>query len=221
MRSSRLVALLAAVMAIVVVGCSSSSPNPGPSAPDSSQVTTASTPSTSGSSASPSASSSTTPATSSSSVPADPRVAAAVKAYDNFMATYAVSERHPPAGPDKPYVAGGDFPRYMFDPARSEYVGYVLNLTLAQLAYQGTPPTPRLSVTNADLAARPYPTVTLTDCPTAPASWKVVATSGPPPTTKTSPTAPPPYKATVTVIYYEKHWGVSKMTVDTSKTCQP
>lgn len=109
----------------------------------------------------------------------------------------------------------------MFDPARSEYVGYVLNLTLAQLAYQGTPPTPRLSVTNADLAARPYPTVTLTDCPTAPASWKVVATSGPPPTTKTSPTAPPPYKATVTVIYYEKHWGVSKMTVDTSKTCQP
>lgn len=219
MRTSHRVAFVSAAMAVVVAGCSSNTPNPGPSGTDGS--TTPSTSGTSGSPTAPTTSSTTTPATSSSSAPADPRVAAAVRAYDNFMATYAVSQQHPPATPDKPYVAGGDFPKYMFDPARSEYVGYVLNLTLAQLAYRGTPPMPRLSVTNADLAAKPYPTVTLTDCPTAPASWKVVATSGPPPTTKTSPKAPPPYKATVTVIFYEKRWGVSKMTVDTSKTCQP
>lgn len=109
----------------------------------------------------------------------------------------------------------------MFDPARGEYVGYVLNLTLAQLAYRGTPPTPRPSVTNVDLAAKPYPTVTLTDCPTAPGNWKVVATSGPPPTTKTAPKVPAPYKATVTVIFYEKRWGVSRMAVDSSRTCTP
>lgn len=221
MRGSRWVVLVAAAMAAALAGCSSNKPNPGPSAPDS-HVSSPSTTSASGGPTSPKTSAATTPATSSSSAPADPRVAAAVKAYDNFMAAYAVSEQHPPDSQGKPYVAGGDFTKYAFDPARIEYVSYILGLTQLQLAYRGTPPVPRVSVTNADLATKPYPTVTLVDCPTAPNNWKVVATSpGPPATTKTTPKAPPPYKATVTVIFYEKHWGVSKITTDTSRTCQP
>ena len=75
-------------------------------------------------------------------------------------------------------------------------------------------------MTNANLSAAPYPTVTVTDCPTAPASWKVIATSGPPPTTQT-PKVRPPYEVTAHVIFYEKHWGVSTLKVDDSRTCSP
>lgn len=220
MRRSRWVVLAAtAITAALLAGCSSSSPNPGPSASDSRATTTTST---SASSTPPSTGSQSTPPTSRSSTPADPRVAAAVKAYENFMAAYEVSEQHPPSSPAKPYVAGSDFTRYSFDPARIEYVSYIRGLMQLQVAYRGTPPVPRVFVTNVDLGAKPYPTVMLVDCPTAPDDWKVVATSpGPPATTKTAPKAPPPYKATVTVIFYEKRWGVYKIRTDTSRTCTP
>jgi hypothetical protein len=205
-------------MVAVIAGCSSSTPNPGPRASDSHGTSTT----TSGSTSTSPPSSSSPPSTTGSSAPADPRVAAAVKAYENFVAAYEVSQQHPPTAPNKPYVAGGDFTKYSFDPARIEYVGYILGLTQLQLAYRGTRPSPRVSVTNVNLAAKPNPTVTLIDCPTAPANWKIVATSpGPPPTTKTAPKAQPPYRAAVTVIFYEKRWGVQKITTDTSRTCTP
>jgi hypothetical protein len=143
-----------------------------------------------------------------------------VKAYESFVTAWQVSEQQPPAAPDKPYVAAGDFTKYAFDPARAEAVGDVLFLTEGHLKYVGTAPAVRVSVTNVNLAAKPYPTITVADCPTAPASWKVVATSGPPPTTKT-PKVQPPYEVTAQVIFYEKHWGVARMTADSSRTCSP
>jgi hypothetical protein len=136
------------------------------------------------------------------------------------MTAYGVSEQHPPAAPNKPYVPGGNFPKYSFDPARADSVGDILFLTQGNLKYEGTAPTVRASVTGVDLAAAPYPTVTVTDCPTAPENWKVVATSGPPPTIKT-PKVAPPYKVTAQVISYENHWGVYKLKVDDSRTCSP
>ena len=216
MRRSRWVLLVAAAMVAALAGCSSNTPNPGPTAPDSQVSSTGA----SGSSTSPKTGPATTSASSSTSAPADPRVAAAVKAYDNFMAAYQMSQRHPPSAPNKPYVAGGNFPLFAFDPARADTVGSILFLTEGNLKYEGTPPSHRVSVTHADLAAAPYPTVTVTDCPTAPASWKVVAIAGPPPTTKT-PKVPPPYRVTAQVIFYEKHWGVSTLKVDDSRTCSP
>jgi hypothetical protein len=215
-RSSPVLALLAAaIAAAAVAGCTSNSPNPGPSATDGQSTT----PGTSGSSTSPPTRSATTPQ-STTSTPADPRVAAALKAYESFVTAYQVSQQHPPAAPNKPYVAAGNFPKYSFDPARAETVSSILFLTEGNLKYEGTAPTHRVSVTNANLGAAPHPTVTVTDCPTAPASWKVVATTGPPPTTKT-PKVPPPYKVTAQVIFYEQHWGVSTLKVDDSNTCSP
>ena len=210
-RRSRWAALVAAAMtAALLAGCSSSSPNPGPSASDSRGTSS----STSGSTTTPPPTSGSPPATTSSSAPADPRVAAAVKAYESFMNAYNVAELHPT------YAAAGSFVKYSFDPARADASSEILFLVQGHLKYVGTPPTPRLSVAKVDLAAAPYPTVTVVDCPTAPASWKVVATSGPPPTTR-QPKARPPYKITAQVILYEKHWGVQKMTVDSTRTCSP
>jgi hypothetical protein len=143
-----------------------------------------------------------------------------VKAYESFVTAYQVSQHQPPSAPNKPYVANGNFPKYSFDPARADTVSSILFLTEGHLRYEGTPPAHRVSVTNANLGAAPYPTVTLTDCPTAPSSWRVVATSGPPPTTR-KPKVPPPYRVTAKVIFYEKHWGVSTLKVDDSRTCSP
>lgn len=217
MRKSRRVALLAAAMAAVITGCSSNTPNPGPSAPDS-QVTTPTTTSTSGGSTS-TTSPATTPPTSSSSAPADPRVAAAVKAYDNFIKATYVSYAHPPLKPGDPFPKGGDFRPYSFDPAQAKVLSYVLSLTLDGIEYRGTPPTPRVAVVSSQLAAQPYPTVTLTDCPTAPASWNAYYRATGKPVTDKPGQVKPPHLTTVTVIFYQKHWGVKKLTANASRTC--
>lgn len=205
--------------ALVAVGCTSSGGKPNPSASvRSTDPSSSSAPSTTSAT---STIPSSTPATS-RSAPADPRVAAAVKAYQAFATAFAISEQHPPKAASDPYAPGGNFPKYMFDPARAEYVGQILSLTQLQVAYRGTPPVPRVSVTNVDLGAKPYPTIVLGDCP-VPARWKVVATTpGAPPTVKSSPSsAPPPYLASVQMIFYRKHWGVSRIGTNTSKTCTP
>jgi hypothetical protein len=129
---------------------------------------------------------------------------------------------NPPKQVGDPLPGGGNFRPYSFDPVQGQTLSDVLSLTQLQVAYRGTPPVSRVSVTSVDLAAKPYPTVTLTDCPT-PANWKIVATSpGPPPTVKSSPSgAPAPNLATAKVIFYEKRWGVSTISTDTSRTCKP
>lgn len=219
MRRSLLVELAAAAAVVAIAGCSSSgSPKPGPTAPISQSTDLSTSPAASSSTSSTSAAPSTTPSKSTSA--ADPRVAAALSAYESFVKSYQVSERHPPSAANKPYVASGSFPRFSFDPVRADAVSYILFLTQSQLKYVGTAPATRASVMTVSLNATPYPTVTVSDCPTAPASWKAVATSGPPATTK-PPKVAPPYRVTAQVIYYEKHWGVYKQTVTSSKTCSP
>lgn len=214
-----MIASVLVCVGLVVTGCTSSTAKPGRSTNGSAAdpSTTSSTSTTRTTSAPPPS----TPTTS-SSTPADPRVVAAVRAYEAFAKAFAVSEQHPPKAANDPYAPGGNFPKYMFDPARAEYVGQVLSLSQLQVAYRGTPARPRASVTKVDLGAKPYPTVVVADCPVPP-KWKVVATTpGPPPTVKSSPAAaPPPYLATVQVIFYKKHWGVYKIATNTSTTCTP
>lgn len=129
---------------------------------------------------------------------------------------------HPPKKVGDPLPRSGNFRPYSFDPIQGQTLSDILSLTELQVAYRGTPPLSRVSVTSVDLAGKPYPTVTLTDCPTL-ANWKIVATSpGPPPTVKSSPSgAPPPHLATAKVIFYEKRWGVSRISTDASRTCKP
>lgn len=208
-----------ACVAFVVTSCTSSSPTPGPSPTDKSG--------TSGSGVSAPATSNTPPANSSStpspstSTYADPKIAAAVKAYRSFIEAYEFSQQHPPKAADAPYAHSGDFTKYSFDPIRAKIAGSILFLTQGHLAYHGTPPAPRPSVTGLAIAAKPYPTITIEDCPTAPANWKVVAISGQPPTSHRPSNAAPPYRITAQVIFYLKRWGVYKLTTNTARTCTP
>lgn len=137
-------------------------------------------------------------------------------AYLAFDAAATAATRDPAkfmAGKD-PSV---DFQRYAFDPFRGQYVSYVMGLARERVAYRGTPPQPRLSVVSVDLAAKPYPKVVLSNCETPAPMWREYVIK----TGKVVPEAnqvPPPYRVTIEVIYYEKHWGAYKVAIDRTKS---
>jgi hypothetical protein len=212
-----IVLLMAALSVTTIASCTSSgSANPGPSGSHSASTTPGDSRS-SGTTTAPT-SPSTSPSTS-SSTPADPRVAAALKAYINFDKTSDYAFVHPPKKVGDPLPPAGNFRPYTFDPARAQILSYVFSLTEGGIVYKGTPPTPRVSIVSAEPAAKPYPTVTMTDCPTAPRSWNAYYRATGKPTTDKPGRVKPPYLVTVKVIYYENHWGVQKVTPNASRTC--
>lgn len=75
-----------------------------------------------------------------------------------------------------------------------------------------------MKVTAINLAAKPYPTVVLTDCPTLAPTWQeyMVKTGAVVP--QQTQSVPPPYLVTVQVIQYHNHWGVQRVTPE-AKTC--
>ena len=142
-----------------------------------------------------------------------------MSSYTNFINAVNVTYANPPKKVGDPFPNGGNFRAYSFDPAQGQLINYVFSLTEGGIEYRGAPPTSRVSVVSADLVAKPYPTVTLTDCPTAPASWNAYYRKTGKPTTDKPSKVPPPYLVTVQVIYNEKHWGVKKLTPNASRTC--
>lgn len=151
----------------------------------------------------------------------DPEAQPAVDAYNAFMQATNAAEMAP-FGPDDAFDPAANYAQYSFDPARTDTSSYVYYLHDAGLALRGTPPATNVRVKRVKLAARPYPNVVLTDCATTTGSWlPYQAKSGKPVPTilPTGVTAPPPYRTTVTVIYYKKHWGVRLINVDRSTTC--
>jgi hypothetical protein len=166
----------------------------------------------------------TTPATSSPAsrlTPTiDPKAQPAVDAYLAYMAASNNALRKPRAlGQD--FAPGADYTKYSFDPERSEFSDYISQLSSQGLKMAGDPGRPRPRVRSIDLAAKPYSLVVLTDCPTPALNWDAheVKTGKnvtvPPP----AGTVPPPYRTLVQVINYENHWGVSKITTDSGRTC--
>jgi len=129
-----------------------------------------------------------------------------------------VTYANPPKKIGDPFPRGGNFRAYSFDPAQGQLISYVFSLTEGGIEYRGTPPTSRIAVVSTDLTAKPYPTVTLTDCPTAPPTWNAYYRKTGKPTADKPGKVKPPYLVTVRVIYYEKHWGVQKLTPNTSRT---
>jgi len=119
------------------------------------------------------------------------------------------------------FAPGTDYTKYSFDPERSEFSAFIHQLSSQGLKMAGDPGRPRPKVRSVDLAAKPSPLVVLTDCPTPAVNWdahdvktgKNVAV--PPP----AGTVPPPYRTTIQVINYGSHWGVYKITTDSSRTC--
>lgn len=191
-----------AVAAVALVACTSSGAGRPSDLPTSSSPP--SRPATAG----------TTPAPSSPTLYIDPSVKPAVTAYLAYDKAYVQAVQHPAnVALFKPVT------KYTFDPLQVRLGADLGKLQGAGIAFGGTPPTPRISMLAAHLDAKPYPSVSLSDCPTPPTHWAVYNAK----TGKKLPVAPhkakPPYLTTATVIYYAKHWGVQKTSTDYTQTC--
>lgn len=148
----------------------------------------------------------------------EPAVQPALDAFAHYItATYNAQRVPPQVGSS--YPAAADFARYSFDPMRTQESAYIASLAASGQAFRGTSPEPRIQVSQTELNATPYPTVVLTNCPTSAPSWIAYDTKTGKPVPYSTTKVPPPYLATVTVIFYEGHWGVQKISVDTGRTC--
>ena len=203
--SARLIASVVALLCLVAA-CTSSKPSDGPS---SRSVTARST--TPG-----------PPSTTTTSPTVDPRAQPAVTAYLNFSAAANRAYQRPWGPNGLNPTAAEDFRKFSVDPARSDTLRYVLDLAAQGQAFRGAPPQPHIKIVSIGLAAKPWPTVVVSDCPT-PQTWqlinvktgKLVPTVAPP----TPPRAKPPYRVTVKVIYYHGQWAVYDMQPDRDHTC--
>lgn len=158
--------------------------------------------------------------TASPSPSVDPAAQPAVEAYLAFSAA-AVAAQRDPATFSKSEKNAGALTSVAFDPIRINYILYIQQLANAKTAFRGTPSQPRVTVKSVDLAAKPYPKVVLTDCPTEEPTWRLYYLK----TGKVAPQVkekvPRPYLATVEVIKVHGRWGASTINVDTSQTCTP
>lgn len=150
----------------------------------------------------------------------DPKAQPAVEAYLAYM-TAANNALRKPRALGQEFAPGADYSKYAFDPARGSLSSIIQLLSSQGLMMTGDPGKPRIQLQSLEIGARPYPQVTLSDCPTPPVQWHPTDTktgkdaSAPVP----SGVAAAPHKMTIQVIYYQGHWGVYKTTTDLSRTC--
>jgi hypothetical protein len=150
----------------------------------------------------------------------DPKAQPAVNAYRNYVTALAEALRSPrKLGQD--YVPAADFTKFSFDPVRGQADVSIVSLGAQGELFKGDPGRPRVSVVALEPDAKPYPTVVLTDCPTPTPTWRIYDAKTGKAVTMTLPrgTQPAPYLSRIDVIYYQGHWGVSKIDADTSRTC--
>ena len=107
------------------------------------------------------------------------------------------------------------------DPVLSETNAALAQQRIQGIVYRGTPGTSRVAVTAIELTAKPWPTVTLTDCGTPGKLVPYYAKTNQPVKTTARPgAAPPPHLETATVIKYGGRWAVYKTSVDEAHTCR-
>lgn len=157
--------------------------------------------------------SSTAPSTPKSSAP--PEAAAAQSAYLKYTAATYQAER----SPQKDHNA--ELTTLAVDPALGTFQGLLTQLQIAGIANRGTPPTSRVKVTKTDLSARPYPTVTVVDCPTVSPSWIAYDVKTGKPVTVVPNPVKPPYAVSASVIQYKGKWVVYSTKADRNHTCVP
>ncbi len=153
----------------------------------------------------------------------DPQAEEAVDAYTRFVRASTVAEMKP-FGPNEAYAPEANFVQYSFDPARYQTTDYIADLDNQGIVFKGTPPTPNVRVKSVDMKAKPYPTVTLSDCETQGDTWRPTYHDNGKPVPTVLPSgskAKPPFRAIAKVIFYKKHWGVQETSVDASETCSP
>ena len=151
----------------------------------------------------------------------DPRPAegkAATAAYTAFAMASRNAERRPTdLGRRKALAA------HAIEPALTNEAASLVSYAANDIAWSGTAPSPRVRVVSVDPAAKPYPSVTLRDCPTAAPTWKPynIKTHEVVPVKYPGSTAPPPHAVTATVVYFKSHWMVQRTVTEVKKTCAP
>jgi hypothetical protein len=168
----------------------------------------------------PTSTSMTSAPTSSQTLTIDPKAQPAVNAYMNYVTALNEASRNP-RKLGQGYSPAADFTKFSFDPVRGQADTAIVSLGEQGQVFKGDPGHPRVRVDAVEPDAKPYPTVVLKDCPTPTPTWRIYdARTGKPVTMTLPPGTPPtPYLSTVEVIYYQGHWGVSKIDADTSRTC--
>jgi hypothetical protein len=168
----------------------------------------------------PTSTSMTSSPTSSQTLTIDPKAQPAVTAYMNYVTARAEALRNP-RKLGQNFTPAADFTRFAFDPVRGQTNASIVSLSEQGQVFKGDPGRPRVRVDAIEPDAKPYPTVVLKDCPTPTPTWRIYdAKTGKEMTMTLPPGTPPtPYLSTVEVIYYQGHWGVSKIDADTSRTC--
>lgn len=157
-------------------------------------------------------------APSSSVTTAAPQGGAALAAYTAFQTASRNAEKRPSDLSLRKVIAA-----HSIEPALTNEAAGLLSYSVNDIAWLGTPPSPRAKILALQLGATPYPTVTLKDCPTAAPSWKPynIKTHQPVPVKFPGSTAPPPHAITATVVYYHSQWVVQKTVTEVKKTCAP
>lgn len=150
----------------------------------------------------------------------DPPALPAVQAYEAGIQASNDAAQHP-FGAGDAIPKDANFARYMFDPFLTTYKFYIWGLANTGGEYRGSPPQINVVVKSTDLSGKPWPSVMLSDCATGGKDWRLYNSK----TGKVQPRATqkvaPPYQATVTMIFYQNHWGIRKLTLDKSHTCSP
>ena len=150
----------------------------------------------------------------------DPKAQSAVTAYLAYISASNRAQLKPETlGQD--LMPSANYTKYSFDPERSAFSALIYQLSSQGLRMDGDPGRSRPEVRTLDLAAKPYPVVVLTDCPTPAVAWDAydVRTGKDVSVMPPSGTVSSPYRTTVQVIHAQSHWGVSKITTDASRTC--
>jgi hypothetical protein len=161
------------------------------------------------------------PVTPSSSVPttpkstAQPEATVARSAYGKYTEATYDAERSPQRDHNAVLTS------LAIDPALGTFQGLLTKLQLAGIANRGTPPRSRVKVTKTDLNAKPWPTVTIVDCPTVSSSWVAYDVKTGKPVKVVPNPVNPPYAVTATVIRYKGTWVVYRTKADRNHTCVP
>lgn len=140
----------------------------------------------------------------------------------NYWHAAELAEQRPFGTNGRKPTSDEDFTRYSTEPLRSQTIAEVTDLSATGELWRGSPPQARIKVVAVEVAANPWPTVKISNCPTHPSDWvRVDAKTGKPAPTVAPPGHPakPPYRSTYEVIYYLGRWLVHDMTTDRSHTC--
>jgi hypothetical protein len=113
------------------------------------------------------------------------------------------------------------FDKYLTGQAKGLFDGSISSEQASKLAYRGTFPEDRVTVTKNDVTNPVLPEVTLRDCPALNDSWvQYDTTTGQAVQVETSD-PPPPYANSVQLFLLRNQWTVTEFSADVSRTCTP